>query len=199
MRVKKLSMYQQGMTLIELIIVVVVVGMLAIVGARSFSNANISDSSKAQALFEGCSKLSQSLVLLANEAGVGSQVSGSALPLGTGNYTTALDVLYSGTPAMATAYTSAWTRAGLSQLTDVIKGSNGSYTMAGFALTFDGGGTTAHTCQMSLPDSLAGALVQKYGSGTAPATASATDTTNATIQYTAATSGNRTVTILRPL
>lgn len=190
---------QSGFTLIELVIVVVVLGLLAIVGARAFSNTNISEGSKAQAMFEGCSKLSTSAILVANEAGVSSAVTGSALPAGTAGATTLLDVLAGGFDNMATAYQPAWTRAGVSPLSDVIKGSAGVYTLAGYALTFGGGGTTAHTCVVSVPDGVASALVVRYGAGTAPALAADTDTSNATIRYTALASGNRTVTIRRPL
>ena len=187
---------QAGVTLIELIIVVLIVGFLAIVGARAFSSSGVSDTAKAQALFEGCTKISTNIVLLANAAGVSSVYTSNVMPATGSNL---LDVIANGSGSMATAYQSAWTEAGLTPLSDVLKGSGGSYTINGYAVTFGGGGTAPHTCAMSVPDAVVNALVDKYGSGTPPTSSTATDTTNGTIRYTASTSGNRTVTIVRPL
>lgn len=188
--------YEAGVTLIELIIVVLVIGFLAIVGARAFSSSGVSDTAKAQALFEGCTKVSTNIVLLANAAGVSSVYASNAMAATGSNL---LDVIANGSGSMAAAYQSAWAEAGLTPLSDVLKGSAGSYQINGYTVTFGGGGTAPHTCAMSVPDSVVNALVDKYGSGTPPTTTTATDATNGTIRYTASTSGNRTVTILRPL
>lgn len=188
--------YQAGVTLIELIIVVLIIGFLAIVGARAFSSSGVSDTAKAQALFEGCSKISTNVVLLANAAGVSSVYASNPMAATGSNL---LDVIANGSGSMATAYQPAWADAGLTPLSDVLKGSAGSYEINNYPITFAGGGTAPHTCAFTVPDSVVAALVTKYGSGTAPASSTATDTTNGTIRYTASTSGNRTVTILRPL
>jgi prepilin-type N-terminal cleavage/methylation domain-containing protein len=188
---------QKGMTLIELIIVVVVLGFLAIVAAKAFSNAGVTDGSKAQALFEASGKLSQNTVLLAQAAGTSPVVTGSTLP-STGN--TLLDVLVTGVSAFnTTSYPNAYATSGVTAMPTLVQGSSGSYRVAGYALTMGGGNNAPHTFQFaSVPDGVTQILVAKYGSN-ATSLATAGDSTNPVIQYGTATAGLRTVTILRPL
>lgn len=191
---------QQGVTLIELIIVVVVVGLLAIVGAKSFSNAGITDNAKAQAMFEAANKLSQNAVLLAQAAGTSSDVASSTLPSGGAGATTLMDVLTGGAAKVSASYPYAWSQAGIAALADVAQGSGASYKISGFAVTMAGGGALPHSFRFdNVPDSVVIALAVKFGSGSAPASAAATDTSNNVVQYGASTGGLRSVTIFRQL
>ncbi|MQA40768.1 prepilin-type N-terminal cleavage/methylation domain-containing protein [Rugamonas aquatica] len=191
---------QSGVTLIELIIVVVVVGLLAIVGAKSFSNAGITDSAKAQAMYEAASKLSQNAVLLAQAAGTSSDATASTLPAGGAGATTLLDVLTGGPTKVSTSYPNAWAQAGITPLSDVAQGEGANYKISNFAVTMAGGGAQPHSFKFdNVPDSVVAALVVKFGSGTTPANAAATDTTNGVVQYGASAGGLRSVTIFRQL
>lgn len=194
------NQHQRGVTLIELIIVVVVVGLLAIVGAKSFSNAGITDGAKAQAMYEAATKLSQNAVLLAQAAGVSSDATTSTLPAGGAGATTLMDVLTGGPSKVSSSFPSAWSQAGIAPLADVAQGSGASYKISNFPVTMSGGGVQPHKFVFdNVPDSVVVPLVVKFGSGTAPASAAATDTTNGVIQYGASTGGMRSVTIFRQL
>lgn len=183
-----------GFTLIELIIVIVVIGFLAIIGTNAFSNAGVSDGAKAQAMFESATKLSQNTVLLAQAAGTSSVVTGSTLP--TNATTTLMDVLIRGETSFNTAtYPNAWRTSGVTAMPSLAQGSGSAYTIAGYSVTMGGGGNDPHTFTFAdVPDSVTQHLVAKYGSSAA-SLAAAGDATNAVIRYGAPTSGLRTVTI----
>lgn len=191
---------QQGMTLIELIVVVVVVGILSLIAAKAFSNAGVTDGAKATSMFEAASKLSQNTVLLAQAAGTSPIVTGSTLPAGTTGATTVMDVLIGGQTNFANStYPNAYASSGVTALTSVAQGSAGSYRIAGYAVTMGGGNNAPHTFAFAaVPDSVTQQLVAKYGSNVATLSATG-DSTNPVIQYGAPTSGLRTVTIFRPL
>lgn len=195
---KKLQFKRQtGMTLIELIIVVIVIGILAVVGARSFSNSGVTDNAKAAALYEATTKLSNNFVMLAQFAGVSSDYSSNTLFVtGSSN----LDVLVQGPTKLKPEYQSAWAQAGITALTDVAQGGPlaTSYKIQGFTVTAAGGGANPHTYQFSLPEAVANALIVKYGSGTVPA-ATVADQAAPVIRYAALVNGMRTVTIVRQL
>lgn len=189
---------QKGFTLIELVIVVVVVGFLALIMTKQFG-ANVSNGAKAAALYEGANKLTSNWMLLAQTAGTSSVVASSVLPNGTTTpANTALDVLIGGRTNVATAHQSAWDFSGLSPLRSLAQGSAGTYTIAGYGVTLGGGGSTAMSvAYATVPDEIVLQLVQKYGSGVA--TLAASDSTNANIQYGTVSSGARTVTIFKQL
>lgn len=189
---------QKGMTLIELIVVVVVVGILAVISVKSFSNAGVTDSSKAQALFEASAKLSQNAVLLAQAAGTSPVAEGSSMPK-TGSKL--IDVLINGPTVFDdTKYPNAYATSGITPLTSLAQGSAGNYRIAGYALTMGGGDNAPHTFEFAeVPNGVTQVLVSKYGSNT-PTLAADGDQDNPVIKYSAETSsGVRTVTILRSL
>ncbi|MEM8515413.1 prepilin-type N-terminal cleavage/methylation domain-containing protein [Massilia sp. MP_M2] len=192
---KMQSKRQAGMTLIELIIVVVVIGVLAIVGARAFSSSGVTDNAKANAIFEGTKKLSTNLVMLAQFAGVSSDFAATSLPV---SGSSVMDVLVQGSGKLKPEYASAWTQSGIMALSDVAQGSGVSYTIAGYDVKVAGGGTGPHTFTLSVPEAVANSMVVKYGSGNVPI-ATAADSTAPVIRYKAVANGMREVTIVRPL
>lgn len=196
-QMKMMQKLQKGFTLIELVIVVMVLGILAVVVAKQFGSG-VSDGARAQALYESANKLTQNWSLLAQSAGTSTTIVGSPIPIAAGTSGNVLDLLIQGGSAttMSATYLPAWATAGISSLSDIAQGTAGSYTIVGYGVTLGGGGTTPLTVAFAgVPDTLTLQLVQKYGSKIA--TLAASDTTNSVIQYSTATAGARTVTILK--
>lgn len=187
---------QKGFTLIELVIVVVILGILALVISRQFGGS-VSNGAKANALYESANKLSQNWALLAQQAGTSTVVASSPL-VDTGK--TAVDVLIGGSTYVAAAYQPAWSQAGLIPLTDLAQGTAGAgaYTISSYPVTFGGGGGSALTVTYTgVPDELVLQVVQKHGSNVT--TLAASDATNGVVQYGTATAGARSMTILKPI
>lgn len=193
---------QKGFTLIELIVVVVVLGFLGTYAAKAFSNAGITDASKAQALFEASTKFSQNTVLLAQAAGTSPIVTGSTLPSGATGCTTVLDVLVVGSSCFNhSTYPNAYTVSSVTAMPNLVQGTTGSYRVVGYNVTMEGGDNalTPHAFSYAaVPDGVVQQLVAKYGSNTT-SLAAAGEFTNPVIRYGAPTAGRRTVTIYRPL
>lgn len=181
----------RGFTLIELVIVVVVVGFLALIMTKQFGQ-NVNRGASAQALYNAARKLGDNWMAITTSAGVPTTVASTSLA-GTGY--TALDILIGGKTYMASAQQYHWEKSGIRAMADLAKGASGSYTVGGYSVSLSGGGTSPMSIVYStVPDEIVLQIVRKYGSGVA--TLATSDTTDASIQYGTATAGNRSLTIL---
>lgn len=190
------KMKQKGFTLIELVIVVVILGVLALVVARQFGGS-VTNGAKANALYEAANKVTQNWALLAQQGGASTTVASSPMILAT---KTAEDVVVGGSPYVAAAYQAAWSQGGLIPLTDLAQGTPGAgaYTISSYAFTLAGGGATPlEVTYAGVPDELVLQVVQKHGSGVT--TLAASDATNAVVRYGTATAGMRSLTIRKPV
>lgn len=181
----------KGFTLIELVIVVVVVGFLALIMTKQFGQ-NVNRGASAQALYNAARKLGDNWMAITTSAGVPTTVASTSL---AGSGYNALDILIGGKTYMATAQQFHWDKAGIRAMTDLAKGASGSYTIGGYTVALSGGGTSPMSIAFTaVPDEIVLQLVRKYGSGVT--TLATSDALDPSIQYGTATGGNRTLTIL---
>lgn len=185
---------QGGFTLLELVVVVLIIGILALVVGPKFGG-NVTSSAKGVALYEAANKLTQNWSVLATNAGTSTIIASSPLLAAS---KTAEDVLIGGSANVATAYQSAWTTSGLIPLTDLAQGASGAYKIAGYPFTLTGGGNgnTLNVTYTGVPDEIVQQVVAKYGSQVT--TLAASDTTHPTVRYGTVTAGARSLTILKP-
>jgi MSHA pilin protein MshA len=181
-----------GFTLIELVIVVVILGVLALVVAKQFGSS-VSNSAKANSLYVSADKLITNWVLLTTSAGTSSIVAGSQIPTSGSD---AMDVLIGGQPNVAAAYKPVWTQTGLTPLTDLVQGSSGAYTIMGYGTSMSGGSGVLPVKIIfnGVPDEVVLLLVKKYGSNVSTLSGLG-DTTNPVIQYGVPSAGSRSITV----
>jgi Tfp pilus assembly protein PilE len=198
------TMYQKGMTLIELAIVGIFLGLLALFGISQFSGS-ATDTTKAAGLYEAAGKIADSFTLASQTCGTTTDVTASTLAT-TPSAAATLSVLL-GTAQPADAQKACFGQSGVRPLAGLTKGASGAETVYEFPITLSNPGADLKKVGVSMagvPEVLVLALYNKYSSvaGAKSATtlpAATADTTDAQIRFTANTAGTRTVTIVRPL
>lgn len=189
---------QQGFTLIELLVVVVIIGILLAVFAPLLSGS--SDGAKASALLRAADGSQKTLQLLNQSCGTSTAVASNTLPDSVASKTLS-DVLFGGSANVAAAYkttTTCYAKSQVKPMSDlgVPTSAAGVYAVQGFNVSFAGGGTAPlQTIFASVPDSLVLELAGRYSPSLT--TLAASDATSPVIQYSAATGGLRTLTILK--
>jgi Tfp pilus assembly protein PilE len=194
---------QKGMTLIELAIVGLFLGLLALFGISQFSGS-ATDTTKAAGLYEASGKIADSFTLASQTCGTTTDVASSPLAATAGAANT-LSVLL-GTASPATSYVSCFNQSGVRPLAGLTTGAAGSEKVYGYGVTIANPGSDVKKVGVSyseVPEALVLALYNKYSSATGakeastlPATA---DTSDAQIRFSTATNGTRTLTIVRAL
>lgn len=181
-----------GYTLIELIVVVVIIGTLALIVVRQLGNTSVS--TKAAVLFESSNKIRDYWNVLALTAGTSNAVATNTLAdVGA----TALDVIFIGRSRVATDAKKKWDQSGVVPLTDLVQIEAGIYKVASYPVSFAGGGSQPLFVSFDdVSDEIILHLVQKYGANVT-ILAAAGDTTNGVIQYGAQGAGTRQLTILK--
>lgn len=197
------SMYQKGMTLIELAIVGIFLGLLALFGISQFSGS-ATDTTKAAGLYEAAGKIADSFTLASQTCGTTTDVTASALAT-TPSAAGTLSVLL-GTALPADAQKACFGQSGVRPLAGLTKGAAGAETVYDFPVTISNPDGDLKKIGVSLggtPEVLALALYNKYssvaGAKSATVLPATADTTDAQIRFSTASGGTRTVTIVRPL
>lgn len=198
---------QKGFTLIELAIVGLFLGLLAVFAITQFSGS-ATDNTRANGLFEATTKMGDNWALVAQQCGVSSDITATVVSAGTAATTQGknLSMLLGNVGAVA-AYQSCVASSGIRPLNGLSTGVQGSEAIQSYPValgTATVNGRTAVTATYSgVPENIVLALYNKYssvsGASTATALPATADTTDNQIRFTVATSGKRDLTIVRPL
>lgn len=202
---------QQGFTLIELAIVGIFLGLLAVFAISMFANS-ATDTTKAKSLYEAATKIADNWGILAQTCGQPNDISATLISndaVVTGTPAKNLAMLLGSTTATqvaATAYQACYTNSGIRPLSGVSTGSAGSETVQGYPITVANktinGRNALAVSYAGVPENVVVAMFNSYSSyaGASAATSlQASDTADNQLQYSTATAGKRTVTVIRSL
>lgn len=192
---RKPSLSQRGFTLIELVVVVGVLAVLISVVAPNIVGSK--DGATAQLLLKTASNVSDNWSLINQTCGTTTAIASSPVPDATATKAP-VDVIFGGRANVASAYQNCYDQSKVLALTEVAQPSGSAYNVAGFGTTLSGGGTaTLKVVYTSVPDSMALLMAQKYNPTLSALAAS--DTASAVLQYSTATAGTRTVTVIKQI
>jgi Tfp pilus assembly protein PilE len=196
----------KGFTLIELAIIGLFLGLLAVFAVSQFSSS-AADTTRVTGLQEVAQKVADNWALLAQSCGVSSDV--TALNLVTNNATGAaagnLSLLLGNSTPHAT-YTNCFNQSGVRPMSNMAKGSAGSETIYDYPITLGSttvGGRPAMLVNFAnVPENVALIAYNRFSSASGAATATslpASDTSDTSLRLSTASAGKRTVTFVRVL
>lgn len=203
---------QKGFTLIELAIVGIFLGLLAIFAISMFSNS-ATDSTKGKALYEAATKVADNWGILAQSCNVSSDITATAISADTVTGTARKNfALLSGStsaasPVVAT-YQACYNSSGVRPLNGATTGAAGAEKVNGFGVSAVanatvGGRNAVAVTYTNVPDNVVLFMYNTYSSASGASTATAApataDTTDNQLRFTAPTGGLRDVTVIRPI
>lgn len=196
---KSMRHAQKGFTLVELLVVLIVVGIIAVLAVPSLLGST--SSARAETLRDAATKMAMNWQIMNQSCGTSKDVTSAITSAGTAG--ASLDLIFRGT-GLTAAYSGCYNTSGVRALVEMAKGSGGSYTVNDYAVSVSGGSSVAAPYQVTftgVPVDIALPLYQKLSaaSGAANATAmpSSADTTDNAFRFTAPSGGTTNVTILR--
>jgi Tfp pilus assembly protein FimT len=205
------SLTQKGFTLIELAIVGLFLGILAVFAITAFSGS-ATDVTKANGLFEASQKIGDNWALAAQSCSIPADVTATVVGSGTAPTTAGKNFsMLVGTAGVVGSYQTCVGTSGIRPLTGLTTGVAGSEAVQNFLVTLSTTVTAAGRPAMAIkyaavPESIILPLYNKYSSGAGASTMAATafsaltsDSTDNTVQFGALASGKRDLTIVRPL
>lgn len=198
---------QKGFTLIELAIVGLFLGLLAVFAISQFSGA-ATDSTRANGLVQASQKIADNWSLVAQTCGADTNITTLNLTTNTATGAAAGNLsLLLGNTAAHSNFTSCFNQSGVRPLTNLSVGTAGAETVYGYGVTV--ANTTVNSrnalavSYAGVPDSVTLALYNKMSSAAGATTATAVpataDTTDSAIRFSTATGGKRTITLIRVL
>ena len=162
MKYRRASKKQQGFTLIELAVVVIIIGILLVVIAPSIIGSQTG--SKATLIQRIADTTANNWSLLASQAGTGTTVASNPIAL-TPSATGVAEVLYEGQSMVAAAYLPAYTSTGIKAMNQLVAKTATGYSVSGttgVAITLAGGGAAPMTITFaSVPPEIVTNLIQK--------------------------------------
>lgn len=198
---------QKGFTLIELAIVGLFLGLLALFAISQFSSS-ATDTTRANALIEASQKIADNWALVAQTCGANTDITSLNLTTNAGTNAAVgnLDLLL-GAASPHSSFAACFNQSGVRPLSGMAQGSGASTSINGYITTLGAAtvnGRQAVTVAFAgVPDNVTLSLFNKLSSATGAATATAVpataDTTDPAVRFSAATAGKRTVTLVRVL
>lgn len=188
-----------GFTLIELVVVVAVIGLLIAMVAPNVAGSR--DGATIATLDRFSQKLSENLTILSQTCGTTTDVANS--PITANSAANMLKLLLGGTATTAggydvpAAYDICYTQSKILPLTDSAQWDGTNWKVAGFVPSLTWSPGFLKVGYASVPDSLVLGIAQKYDPSLSALKAS--EGTHPVVQYSTATSGARTLTIIRPI
>lgn len=177
-----------GFTLVELAVVLVIIGVLGVMGAKQFSGYQ--EKAEAEAISSGINAIDGEFKSLAQNLRIATCASGTRLPVASNN---TLDVLFGGEDFvhadLKTAYRNepkALLAKTLTQLTTASAGTAGTYAISSYPVSIQTCTTTENIYRVAkVPSSLLQALLHKGYTNLAGSFAAATAVTTGPLRYTA--------------
>lgn len=203
---KAMKKLQKGFTLIELAIVGIFLGLLAVFAISQFGG-NATDVTRANAIREAATKIGDNWSILSQNCNVGNNVTALNLTTNAADAQAAsanLSVLL-GTAQVNNAFNACYAAAGIRPLTGMSVGAAGAETIEGLPVTLSSPtATTIGITFTNVPDNIATRLFNRLSSANGAPNAvtlpAAADNADAQFRFAAGAAGTpRTITILRAL
>lgn len=183
---------QRGFTLLELVVVVAIIGVLIILVAPNLAGSK--DSANAVLLLKTAQDIGNNWMLINQSCGTTTDATSSPV-MASGK--TAADVIFGGVNNVADTYKGCYNLSRVRPMLDAAQPkTGGGWKVAGYDVTIAGGGTQPlRVSYANVPDALVLMMAQRYNPSLTALAAS--DSASPVVQYTTATNGTRTVTVLR--
>lgn len=201
-KTNKRAKQQKGLTLIELAIVGLFLGLLALFAVNKFSS-KVTVGTKSLGLYQAADQLAQAWGTATANCGISRDITASDFTADTASAAGNLSALL-GTGAVNSDYAACFSSSGIKTLNGLAAGPQGNEAVYGYRVS----ASTPAPDRIALtftavPEELILPLFNKYSSATGAATATTlpavADTTDSTIRFSAATNGKRDLTIVRTL
>lgn len=191
---------QGGFTLIELVLVIAVLGIvISLMVTNLGGGADVS--ARGLRVIDADSKIRNSWALFGVGTGVPRSDMTGSNP-GIANSNNAMDMIVCGRDYVATAYQDDYDRAGIRQMSEIMKivtaptaSSSGSYTCEGYPVTASADSNNITVQFQKVPSEVVEYVYNKRTSSTFNA---ATAVTTGTVQYSAVSGGSHTLTLVHP-
>lgn len=199
---------QQGFTLVELAVVGIFLGLLAVFAISAF-NGSATSSTRAKALAEASSKVSANWGLVIQYCRIPSDISATAVSsLSLGNVSRAnLSYLLGSDSSLNTNYISCINQAGIRQLLGVSTGAAGSekvqeYPIGSVATLNIAGRSYLAITYSNVPDNVVLSAYNQLSSASGASTATAlpvSDSADQQLRFSTVTAGVRSLTFINPI
>lgn len=190
MRVFKNPKQQRGMTLIEMMAVIAVVGILIALVALAMRDS--ADGARAKLNLRVATNIVSTIKQVANSCGTSTSATASPIPA---SGRTMLDVVFMGQTAVLPAHQACYGTAGVRPPRESVTKNGSSWQVGTQPISITGGAGQVYAVQFQgVQEETALAMAKTYDANLQQLAAS--DNTSDILQYSSATNGTRTVTVL---